>query len=209
MNEDNTTRAVQRYLVELGNEKGQAPSEPLVRELLGRATGRLHLLCVSMLRKHYPRLMKPPLNLEADELLSSVVERMLKALRKVKPESVRGFFAMANQHMRWELNDLARRLDDEVRAGVLHASRVAAPSAPSTENREPSPTAVRMLQAIQDLPDDEREVFELLRVQGMTFPAAAEVLGVSTKTVQRRLNRGLMLLSDTLGDIAPEPSPES
>jgi hypothetical protein len=42
--------------------------------------------------------------------LSAVVERLLKALRAARPQTVREFFALANQHMRWELNDLARRL---------------------------------------------------------------------------------------------------
>ena len=35
----------------------------------------------------------------------------------------------------------------------------------------------------------------------MMHAEAAETLGVSTKTVQRRLNRGLLLLSDQLGDL--------
>ena len=49
-------------------------------------------------------------------MLSSVVDRLLKALREVRPTTVRQFFALANQHMRWELNDLARRLDKETPA---------------------------------------------------------------------------------------------
>jgi RNA polymerase sigma-70 factor (ECF subfamily) len=40
-----------------------------------------------------------------------VVERLLKALRAARPETVRQFFALAAQHMRWELDDLARRLE--------------------------------------------------------------------------------------------------
>ena len=46
-----------------------------------------------------------------------------------------------------------------------------------------------MLEAIDGLPEDEREVFDLVRIQGLTQAEAAEVLGVSAKTVQRRLNR--------------------
>ena len=46
-----------------------------------------------------------------------------------------------------------------------------------------------MLEAIDRLPEDEREVFGLVRIQGLTQAEAAEVLGVSSKTVQRRLNR--------------------
>jgi len=60
-----------------------------------------------------------------------------------------------------------------------------------------------MLQAIGDLPEEEREVFDLVRIQGMTQLEAAEVLGVSNKTVQRRLNRALLILSEALGDLRP------
>ncbi len=67
--------------------------------------------------------MRPPLNLESDELLGAVVERLLKALRVARPTTVREFFALANQHMRWELNDLARRLDEQPAMVELHESR--------------------------------------------------------------------------------------
>ena len=60
-----------------------------------------------------------------------------------------------------------------------------------------------MLEAIDRLPEDEREVFGLVRVQGLTHPEAAEVIGVSTKTVQRRLNRALVLLWKELEHLRP------
>ena len=60
-----------------------------------------------------------------------------------------------------------------------------------------------MLEAIELLPEDEREAFSLVRVQGLNQSEAAEVLGVSTKTVQRRLNRGLMILAERLDDLRP------
>src|SRR6516165_1079635 len=108
MGAENTTAIVQRYLDELA---GDTPAEPIVRALLDRAVRRLHLLCATLLYRSYPRLTQPPLNLQADELLSAVTERLLKALRDARPPTVRQFFALANQHMRWELNDMARRLD--------------------------------------------------------------------------------------------------
>ena len=55
--------------------------------------------------------MRPPPNLQADELLGAVVERLLRALREARPASPRQFFALACQHMRWGLNDMAGRLD--------------------------------------------------------------------------------------------------
>src|SRR5437879_4291238 len=109
MSDDRTTAVVERYLVALA---GDTPADPVVRELLDRAVGRLRVLCSSLLHRNYPRLTRAPLNLEADELLGAVVERLLKALREARPGTVRQFFALANRHIRWELNDLARRLDE-------------------------------------------------------------------------------------------------
>ncbi len=120
MGEDLTTAAVQRYLDLL---TGDAPADTVIRAVLNRSVRRLQSLCTSLLYRGYPRLMQPPLNLEPDELLAAVVERLLKAMRAARPHTVREFFALANQHMRWELNDLARRLDErpatvELREGL-------------------------------------------------------------------------------------------
>jgi RNA polymerase sigma-70 factor (ECF subfamily) len=197
MSEEHTTAAVQRYLDELA---GDSPAEPVVRALLDRAVRRLHLLCATLLYRSYPRLTQPPLNLQVDELLGAVAERLLKALRQARPATVRQFFALANQHMRWELNDLARRLDEQPPAVELSEGLV---PAPASSGSGLSPSGRRMLEAIEQLPGDEREVFGLVRVQGMTQVEAARVLGVAPVTVKRRLNRGLRLLSEQLSDLRP------
>ena len=197
MNEEHTTAVVQRYLDDL---VGDSPAEPIVRAMLDRAVRRLHLLCATMLHRSYPRLTQPPLNLQADELLGAVAERLLKALREARPRTVRQLFALANQHMRWELNDLARRLDNQPAAGELYEGIALAP--PSSVSKL-TPDGLRMLQAIDDLPEEEREAFDLVRIQGMTQVEAADMLGVSNKTVQRRLNRALLILSETLDDLRP------
>jgi len=196
-----STAAVQRYLDELANLHGEAPAEPIVRKLLATAVDRLHLLCRTLLFRSYPRLARPPLSLQTEEMLDAVVERLLKAMREVRPPTVRQFFALANQHMRWELNDLARRLDEESRAVELRESSVAAPAESSASQL--SPNIRRIMESIESLPEEEREVFNLVRIQGMTQTEAAAVLEVSPKTVQRRLNHGLMLLANRLGDLQP------
>jgi RNA polymerase sigma-70 factor (ECF subfamily) len=201
MNDEQTTAVVQRYLDELG---GDSPAEPIVRALLDRAVRRLHLLCATLLHRSYPRLARPPLNLQADELLGAVTERLLKALREARPRNVRQLFALANQHMRWELNDLARRLDDRPAAAELSEGLVPAPASSVSGL---SPDGLRMLRAIDELPEDEREVFDLVRIQGMTQAEAAQLLGVSTVTVKRRLSRGLQLLAEQLADLRPEEDP--
>ena len=65
-----------------------------------------------------------------------------------------------------------------------------------------------MLEAIDGLPEEEREVFELVRIQGLTYPEAAGIVGVSVKTVQRRLNRARLLLAETLADLCPSTPSE-
>ena len=65
----------------------------------------------------------------------------------------------------------------------------------------------RILAAIDNLPEEEREVFGLMRIQGMTQTEAARVLGVAPVTVKRRLNRGLRLLTEQLDDLRPSEQP--
>src|SRR5271166_1360229 len=121
MSMEHTTAAVRVYLNALA---GDQPAEPIVRALLDRSVRRLQLLCGNLLYRKYRRLTLPPLNLQTDELVSAVVERLLKAMRSVRPQTVRQFFALVNQHIRWELNDLARRLDEQPAAVELHDEMV-------------------------------------------------------------------------------------
>jgi RNA polymerase sigma-70 factor (ECF subfamily) len=203
MNEEPTTAIIQRYLDAL---PGDSAAEPAIQELLERAVSRLRLLCARFLHKSYPRLTRPPVNLDTDELLGGVVAGLLTALRTTRPPTVRRFFALANQHIRWQLIDLARRLDQQRGAAALAESGVAAP--PDSSASGLSPDGRRMLEAIEGLPEDEREVFDLVGLQGLTHAEAAAVVGVSDKTVQRRLNRARFLLAERLADLRPGTSRE-
>ena len=209
MDEAPTTVIIQRYLDALPEDAlaGDAAAEPIIRELLERAAGRLRLLCNAFLCKSYPRLTRPPVNMEADELLGGVVAGMLTALQKTRPPTVRRFFALANQHMRWQLNDLARRLDEQPAAVALAETGVVAPPASAASGL--SPDGRRILDVIENLPEDEREVFDLVGIQGLTHGEAATVVGVSEKTVQRRLNRARLLLAERLADLRPDTSCEA
>jgi len=200
MPEESTTAVIQRYLDALPG----GTAELIIRELLDRAVGRLRLLCATLLYTKYPRLTRPPLNVDTDELLGGVVAGLLKAMRTVRPQTVRQFFALATQHMRWQLNDLARRLDERPGTGALAEAEVAA--SPSSCDSCLTPNGRRMLEAIEGLPEVEREVFDLVHIQGLTYVEAAGLVGVSEKTVQRRLNRARLLLAEQLADLRPATS---
>jgi RNA polymerase sigma-70 factor (ECF subfamily) len=107
--------------------------------------------------------------------------------------------------MRWQLNDLAQRLDERPATAALAESGVAA--LPDSIDSGFSPDARRILEVIEGLPEDEREVFELVGIQGLTHAEAATVLGVSQKTVQRRLHEARLLLAERLADLRPPTPP--
>jgi len=196
-----TTVVVQQFLDDLGRVDGDAPDEALIRKLLGRAANRLHLLASRLLHQSYPRLAQGPCNLSSEEVLSAVVERMIKAMRSIRPRTVREFFALANQHMRWELNDIARRFDKQTRTVELRETLIRAPS--DDQSDEDSLKIGIIIAALDDLPKQEREAFDLVRLQGLSSAEAAAVIGVSYKTVDRRVKRSLALLTQFLADLAP------
>jgi RNA polymerase sigma-70 factor (ECF subfamily) len=205
MDEGQTTAAIQHHLDELGAAAESSAARPIISTLLGRAVRRLHRICAGVLHRSYARLTWPPLGLETDELLSAIVERLLKALREARPTTVRAFFALANQHIRWELNDLTRRLDAQATLPNIHEDGIAAPPSSGSDL---GTEARRILAAIEALPEEEKEALSLVRIQELTHSEAAEILGVSVKTIQRRLNRAVLLLAESLGDIRPD-SPEA
>ena len=201
MSEEHATAMVQRYVNELG---GDSPAEPIVRDLLDRAIRRLHLLCATLVHRSYPRLAQPPLNVQADELLGAVAERLLEALREARPRTVRQLFALANQQMRWELNDLARRLDEQPGDAELREELVPSPASSVSGL---TADGLLMLRATDELFEDQWEVFDLVGIQGLTQVEAAELLVVRAVTVKRRLSRGVWLLTDQLAELHPSGKP--
>jgi RNA polymerase sigma-70 factor (ECF subfamily) len=147
-----------------------------------------------------PRMTRQTLSVQVDELVGAVADRLHKAVLEARPESVRQFFALAVEHVRSELNDLARRLDDQSAAVQLCEGNA---RSPVSSLSVPIPDSRRILQAISELPENEREAFDLVRVQGMTHTEAAEVLGVLALTVKRRMNSGMLLLTEQLADLWP------
>lgn len=206
MEQDRTSIVVQRYLDELAEMEGETEAEQVISALLGRSAKRLERLCAALLYRKYPRLAQPPLGLEAEEMLQAVVERLLRALRETRPNSVRGFFALAGQHIRWELNDLARRLDEGGKPVDLDGIEVADLASSGSGLH---PVARRILDAIDRLPEGEREALNLVRIHGMTQVEAAELLRISVKTIQRRLQRSLLFLTAELNDLRSASSDEA
>ena len=203
MDTEDTNTAIQGCLNRLADAADNSDTHQIVRELLSVAAGPILSLCGSTLNRRYPRLAKGPFNVEPDDLVGAVVERLIKAMRNVRPAQVNEFFALTMKHIRWELNGLVRELDAQ-RYEPLRSDVTA--REPEATDEQFSPLGQRILKAIRGLAQSDQEIFNLVRLQGMTQRDAAEVLGISERTVERRLKRIMPRLWGELGGLhGPEP----
>jgi RNA polymerase sigma-70 factor (ECF subfamily) len=159
-------------------------------ELIRRAYERLRRLAHKMLQG-FPRVRRFE---DTGDVLHDSLPRLLRALESVPPTSVVEFFGLASRQMRWELLDLAQRYRRTEGPGGGHA---AAPEADGSESTPPeevststcNPPALAFWtefhEAVEGLPEKERQVFELLWYQELTQAEAAAVLQVAESTVRR------------------------
>lgn len=106
--------------------------------------------------------------------------------------------------------DVRRRLGTEVRA---HGAR---PRTPAEELRA-AQVEERVREALEALPARRREVFELVRLHGLSYRETAEALEISEQTVANHVSRALGELRRRLADVragnatreAGEPGRES
>jgi RNA polymerase sigma-70 factor (ECF subfamily) len=106
--------------------------------------------------------------------------------------------------MRWELNDLARRLDEQSGAAELREELVPSPASSVSGL---TADGLLMLRAIDTLFEDQWEVFDLVGIQGLTQVEAAELLVVRAVSVKRRLSRDVWLLTDQPAELRPGGKP--
>ncbi len=148
---------------------------------------------------------------QTDDVLQNALLRLCRALAEVQPPTVADFFRLATAQIRRELIDMARRYSGAHGlganlAGSSPAEQVAAasPNPPDT-TRDPDHLAAwtDFHCAAEALPEQEREVFDLLFYQGLSQADAAEALGVSEVTVKRRWRSARMELVETLGEMLP------
>jgi RNA polymerase sigma-70 factor (ECF subfamily) len=171
-------------------------------ELFRQVCGRLERLTRKML-KGFPGVKRWT---QTDDVLQSALIRLLRALQEVRPASMREFFALTTEQIRRELLDLARHYYGPEGEGAHHASQAGDNSAARPaydkpdDSRDPSVLAAlgEFHQQVSRLPPDEREVVNLLFYQELTQAEAAEVLGVTVRTVQRRWQSALLKLHDIL-----------
>ncbi len=176
--------------------------------LIRHSSQRLESLARHMLRG-YPALRRW---VETDDVLQNSLIRLWRALESVKVESPRHFMSLSALQIRRELIDLARRYFGPEGLAANQESHADDESAGQNNidvadlSHEPATLAqwCELHEQIGSLPDHEREVVDLLYYDGLSQAEAANMLGVSVRTVQRRWHSALQLLHEQVGDQWPE-----
>jgi RNA polymerase sigma-70 factor (ECF subfamily) len=184
-----TTTVLQGLVVRLN-----AGDQEVRSELIGRACERLRRLARKML-KSFGGVQRYE---EADDVLQNAVVRLLQALKSTTPSSAAEFFGLATRQMRWELLALAQRHGkrQELRVADLPqhdgGSLAHTPSCGPADCCQSTLDPVRLQlwsdfhARVQSLPEEERQVFDLLWFQDLTQEEAASVLTISLATLKRR-----------------------
>ncbi len=181
-------------------ERLRAGDESARAELFSVATARLRHLAHRMLLG-FPKLRALE---ETDDVLQNAALRVWKALEDIKPGNAREFFGLATLNIRRELIDLVRRHFG--RRGEREPPQPEPADLPGSHTLEPSRPAVwtEFHEAVGRLPDDEREIVDLLWYQDLTQSDAADLLGIDKSTVKRRWRAARLKLASVLGDSLPD-----
>jgi RNA polymerase sigma factor (sigma-70 family) len=173
--------------------------------LIALAQARFVALARAMLRR-YPQVRRWE---QTDDLLQAALVRLHRSLAEVRPEGVGHFDNLAAAQIRRELIDLARRHRGPEGLGANHHTDGADPGSRLAQVADGStrPESLEEWSAFHEavgrLPEEERQVVDLLWYRGLTHFQAAEALGVATKTVQRRWASARLMIRDALGGESP------
>jgi RNA polymerase sigma-70 factor (ECF subfamily) len=176
-------------------------------DLLAHAADRLVRLARRMLRR-YPNLRRWE---QTDDVFQNAAVRLHGSLRKVKPDSVRNFYGLATLEIRRTLIDLCRRHFGPEGAAGKYESDLKGDEDHGILQNEPDrhdPGSLELWsqfhEAVDKLPDEEREVTHLVWYGGMKQAEVATVLGVSVPTIKRRWYRARLLLYTLMdGQVPP------
>jgi RNA polymerase sigma-70 factor (ECF subfamily) len=153
--------------------------------LISYSYSRLRRLARRML-KDYPGVRQ---QLESGDVLHPALLRLHRALAEVSLESSKHFWNLAAMKIRQELLGLARFYAAKPKLITLGDSSDAeeelGPRSDSTSEPGGLESWVRFHELINELPEKEREVFYLVWFDFLSQDQAAEVLGVSVRTVRR------------------------
>jgi len=161
------------------------------QRLIEHSCARLRGLARKMLRR-YPKVRRWE---ETDDVFVEAVTKLHRAMESVQPESPRHFYNWAATHIRRVLIDLSRRYYGPEGLGSHHDTAGATPDGnvpPKCEQADVSGEPASLMdwtefhEQVEALPEEEKEVFNLLWYEQLSQEEAAELLSVTSRTIRRR-----------------------
>ncbi|MBX9585316.1 MAG: sigma-70 family RNA polymerase sigma factor [Gemmataceae bacterium] len=163
-----------------------APTPGPGDDLIERCYDELKVLVGRMLRK-FPGVHRRE---RTSDMYQDVVVKLLKVVRSRPFAEPADLFRCAVRVTRNHLIDQARRMRPELFAPAAAGGSTTGPLAdlPAGPSGDPGLLACwgEFHAAVHALPDDQRELFDLLYYMEMTLPRAAAVLGVPESTLKKR-----------------------
>jgi RNA polymerase sigma-70 factor (ECF subfamily) len=192
-----STVAIQRCIDRLHDGRSNVRGE-----LLDYAFDRLQWM-VKKMKRGYERVGRWE---QTDDVVQNASLRLYEALGQVEITDARHFFRLAALQIRRELLDMCRHYYGPLGAGANHQTQVHEPAADRSQRPEvfdraelsADPQKVQewgdFHRHVNELPETEREVVDLLWYHELSQDEAARILGVSTRHVKRLWRSARLLL---------------
>jgi RNA polymerase sigma factor (sigma-70 family) len=197
-----TTELVENWLSRLRHGDHGA-----VNELIASAQRRMSRIAQQMLSS-FPAVARWE---DADDIVQEASLRLTVVLEQTPPTDAKHFFRLAARIMRRHLIDFARRY----RGPQSHAAHHATQGRQRDEQRaEPAPMNVAvdthdpqtlaqwtlLHERAHELPEELREVFDLMFYNGLKQVEVQQTLGLDAKTIRKRWLLARLSLQQSLDD---------
>ena len=192
-------------------------------EMINVACHRLTNLSRKMFRD-FPRLRQWE---QTEDVSQNAAVRLRRALESITPGSPREFFGLASVQIRRVLLDMTRSVYGRKRSSGEGEDENAGPARPQmrvggVKSSQPDSDTVSGVDAadqthdpgklsawsefheqVEELPDDLREVVDMLFYQELTQQEAADAVGVNVRTIKRRWRDARIKLHEAVKDWLP------
>ena len=187
-------------------QAAERDQQPNYAPLIDMAQDRLLRLTRRMFHR-FPHLRRWE---QTDDVFQNAMVRFHRSLEAVQPDSPKRFFGLAVTQIRRTLIDLARHHFGPEGPAAHHETGFEAGEADGRQNQDSTRATITdegpetveawsaFHQAVEQLPEAEQDVFQLVWYGGLEQAAASELLDVSLSTVQRRWYRARHLLASKL-----------
>jgi RNA polymerase sigma-70 factor (ECF subfamily) len=169
--------------------------DPAARaQVVSAAYERVRRLARVILNEDFPALKSAPSLLQTTDVANEAVVGIYTMLAEIQPRTPLDFYRLAAQRIRWLLLDRSKAAERTRREQRRSVEKMPSPT-PSDTNSE---SLESLYTHIEGLPEQERQVVDLLYFHGLLQSEAADILGVTERSVRRYWTSARLHLSQTL-----------